>query len=476
MTVPAELPVTGPLVQFDADLIRRHSRQGPRYTSYPTADRFTPGFGTADYLQAVSRVRAAGAAKPLSLYVHIPFCESLCYYCGCNKIITREHDKADVYLDYLRREISMQARLFEGINQVEQLHFGGGTPTYLSNAQMDGLLAHLRRAFDFAPDEVGEYAIEIDPRTVDPARVHVLRAQGFNRISLGVQDFDAEVQKAVNRIQPQQQTVAVIEAARAAGFRSISIDLIYGLPRQNMRTMRATLAKVIDADPDRISIYNYAHMPQLFKSQKLILEEDLPSPETKLDMLALCIERLTGAGYVYIGMDHFAKPGDDLAVAQHEKRLQRNFQGYSTHAEAELVSCGVSGISAVGGTYSQNEKKLEAYYLRIDAGELPVTRGLALQADDFLRRRVIQLLACDFALSMPALEKEFAIDFGAYFGSELQQLQALQEDGLLRLAEGEIMVTPKGRLLIRNICMVFDRYLGMPHAIKLERLRYSKTI
>lgn len=468
--------MNGPLVQFDADLIRRHSKQGPRYTSYPTADRFTPGFGIPEYLQAVDRVRAAGAAKPLSLYVHIPFCESLCYYCGCNKIITRDHGKAYIYMDYLLREISMQAKLFEGMNRVEQLHFGGGTPTYLSNAQMDGLLAHLRSSFDFAPDEIGEYSIEIDPRTVDPERVHVLRAQGFNRISLGVQDFDPEVQKAVNRIQPQEQTLAVIDAARDAGFRSISIDLIYGLPKQNMRTMSETLAKVIDADPDRISIYNYAHMPQLFKSQKLILEEDLPSPEAKLDMLALCIERLTGAGYVYIGMDHFAKPDDDLAVAQRENRLQRNFQGYSTHAEAELVSCGVSGISAVGGTYSQNEKKLEDYYQRIDAGDLPVARGLALNADDFLRRRVIQLLACDFALSMPAIEREFAIDFGSYFASELQQVQQLQDDGLLQMTAGQITVTPKGRLLIRNICMVFDRYLGMPHAIKLERMRYSKTI
>jgi len=476
MSVPAELPVTGPAVQFDADLIRRHSKQGPRYTSYPTADRFTPGFGTADYLQAVSRVRAAGTGKPLSLYVHIPFCESLCYYCGCNKIITRDHGKADVYLDYMAREIAMQGRLFEGMNQVEQLHFGGGSPTYLSNEQMDSLLGCLRRSFDFASDEIGEYSIEIDPRTVDPARVHVLRAQGFNRISLGVQDFDAEVQQAVNRIQPQEQTLAVIQAARDAGFRSVSIDLIYGLPKQSMTTMGQTLAKVIDADPDRISIYNYAHMPQLFKSQKLILEEDLPSPEAKLDMLALCIERLTGAGYVYIGMDHFAKPGDDLARAQREKCLHRNFQGYSTHAEAELVSCGVSGISAVGGSYSQNEKKLEDYYRRIDAGELPVARGLALQADDFLRRRVIQLLACDFSLSMPAVEKEYAIDFGRYFAGELAQLQSLQDDGLLRMAEGEITVTPKGRLLIRNICMVFDRYLGTPHAIALERARYSKTI
>ncbi len=476
MSAPAELPIVGPAVQFDADLIRRQSRQGPRYTSYPTADRFTPAFGNADYLQAVAGVRSANTGKPLSLYLHIPFCESLCYYCACNKIITTDHSKADVYLGYLMREVDMQASLFAGMNRVEQLHFGGGTPTFLSNQQMGELLAHLRRSFDFAPDEVGEYSIEIDPRTVDPARIHALREQGFNRISLGVQDFDPEVQKAVNRIQPQEQTLAVIQAARDAGFRSISIDLIYGLPKQNMKSMGETLDKVIDADPDRISIYNYAHMPQLFKSQRLILDEDLPSAETKLDMLALCIERLTGAGYVYIGMDHFAKPDDDLAVAQRQKRLQRNFQGYSTHAEAELVSCGVSGISAVGGTYSQNEKKLETYYQRIDAGQLPVARGMALKPDDFLRRRVIQLLVCDFALSFAAIERDFHIDFASYFAAELVQLQEMQADGLIRLTDQDIMVTPKGRLLIRNVCMVFDRYLGMPQEIKLERLRYSKTI
>jgi oxygen-independent coproporphyrinogen-3 oxidase len=270
--------------------------------------------------------------------------------------------------------------------------------------------------------------------------------------------------------------VAVIQAARAAGFRSVSIDLIYGLPKQNMQTMAETLTKVIDASPDRISIYNYAHMPQLFKSQKLIRDTDLPSPETKLDMLALCIERLCGAGYVYIGMDHFAKPDDDLAVAQREKRMQRNFQGYSTHAESDLVSCGVSGISAVGGTYSQNEKKLEDYYRRIDADELPVARGLKLQDDDFLRRRVIQLLACDFELPFANVERAFGIDFARYFAGELEQVRTLEADGLLTLDEMGIRVTPKGRLLIRNICMVFDRYLGMPHEVAVERMRYSKTI
>jgi oxygen-independent coproporphyrinogen-3 oxidase len=463
-------------VQFDAELIGRMSQQGPRYTSYPTADRFTGTFGANDYLQAVSDLRATGQAKPLSLYLHIPFCESLCYYCACNKIITRDHGKAEIYLDYLMREIDMQAQLLTGMKRVEQLHFGGGTPTFLSDAQMGGLMDNIRSRFELAPDWIGEYSIEIDPRTVDAARVHSLRAQGFNRISLGVQDFDPEVQKAVNRIQPEYLTRNVIQAARDAGYRSISIDLIYGLPKQNAISMGQTLAKVIETDPDRISIYNYAHMPQLFKSQKLILDQDLPSAAAKLDMLALCIERLTAAGYVYIGMDHFAKPTDDLALAQAEGRLHRNFQGYSTHAEAEMVSCGVSAISAVGGSYSQNEKSLEKYYERLDRNELPIARGIKLNRDDILRRNIIQLLMCDFELSVEAVERAWAIDFGAYFVSELSKLKSLEADGLLDMRNKSIKVTPKGRLLIRNVCMVFDRYLGMKHEVKLERMRYSKTI
>jgi oxygen-independent coproporphyrinogen-3 oxidase len=468
------LPI--PTVQFDAALIRKLSQQGPRYTSYPTADRFTEEFRMGDYLQAVNSVRAMGGRNPLSLYVHIPFCDKLCYYCGCNKIITKNRSKAEVYLTYLKREIEMQGKLFTEMNTVEQLHFGGGTPTYISDEQMDDLLAHMRRWFRFIDDEHGEYSIEIDPRTVSPERIHTLRKQGFNRISFGVQDFDPDVQKAVNRIQPEELTLDVMRAARAAGFRSISIDLIYGLPKQNMTTMEQTLAKVIASDPDRISIYNYAHLPALFKSQRRIAEEDLPSGETKLDMLALCIKRLTNAGYVYIGMDHFAKPDDDLAVAQRQGRLHRNFQGYSTHADAEMVSVGVSAISAVGSTYSQNEKTLEAYYERIEQGELPITRGFKLNVDDLLRRIIIQMLMCNFELSIRSLELAYPITFATYFATEIEKLRALEADGLLTLDSEWLSVTPKGRLLIRNICMVFDRYLSMKQEVKLERLRYSKTI
>jgi oxygen-independent coproporphyrinogen-3 oxidase len=351
-----------PSVEFDAQLIRTLNQGGPRYTSYPTADRFTSEFGYRDYLQAVTGARARGSTHPLSLYIHIPFCESICYYCACNKVVTKDRSKAVLYLSYLKREIEMQGRLLVGANQIEQLHFGGGTPTYLTDAQMADLMAHLRRWFNFASDANGEYSIEVDPRTVTRERVHALRRQGFNRISLGVQDFDAKVQKAVNRIQPESETLEIISAAREAQFRSVSIDLIYGLPKQNLISMNQTLAKVIAADPDRISIYNYAHLPQIFKAQRRIAETDLPDAETKLDMLALCIKRLTVAGYVYIGMDHFAKPTDDLAIAQRQGRLHRNFQGYSTHNGADLVSCGISAISAVGATYSQNVKTLDEYY------------------------------------------------------------------------------------------------------------------
>ena len=459
-----------PTIEFDADLIARMTQRGPRYTSYPTADRFTPAFGAAAFSAA------ARPGKPLSLYVHIPFCESLCYYCACNKIITHDRAKAVKYLGYMLREIDLQAGLFSDGAIVEQLHFGGGTPTYLSDAQMGDLLGHLRGRYAFAPDDSGEFSIEIDPRTVDAARIRTLRRQGFNRLSLGVQDFDADVQRAVNRIQPEALTRDAIAAAREAGFRSISIDLIYGLPLQDMATMAATLDKVVAAAPDRISVYNYAHMPQLFKSQKLIRDEDLPDGATKLAMLGLCIERLGAAGYVYIGMDHFARPDDELARAQRDGTLHRNFQGYSTHADIDMVACGVSAISAVAGTYAQNEKSLERYYARLDRGELPVARGLALSVDDLLRRDVIQKLMCDFALDLRDLAARWDVDVGARFAPELARLAELARDGLLTVTPERIDVTPKGRLLVRNICMVFDDYFGKPAAVPLQRMQYSRTV
>jgi len=459
-------------VEFDAELLTRLGKNGPRYTSYPTADRFSDSFGYRDYLHAVAAVRTRGAPRPMSLYLHIPFCDTVCYYCACNKIVTRKRDKAATYLGYLKREIAMQGALMAGMGEVAQLHFGGGTPTYLSDAQMGELMEHLRRSFRFAPDAEGEYAIEVDPRSVTAERVHSLRRQGFNRISLGVQDFDAAVQLAVNRVQPEAETRAIIGASRAAGFRSVSIDLIYGLPKQSLATMAVTMDKVIDAGPDRISLYHYAHMPQLFKPQRRILEADMPGSAEKLDMLALSIERLGGAGYVYIGMDHFAKPGDDLAIAQRQGRLHRNFQGYSTHADSDLVACGVSAIGAVGATYSQNAKTLEAYYEALDNNELPVVRGIALDMDDLLRRAIIQTLMCQFELSVSAIEQAFPIVFASYFAAELAQLRALAADGLVLVDDDWLTVTPRGRLLIRNLCMVFDRYLAVPGAAP----RHSRTL
>ncbi|WP_332876125.1 oxygen-independent coproporphyrinogen III oxidase [Massilia sp. S19_KUP03_FR1] len=451
---------------FDAPLLRKLGRPGPRYTSYPTADRFQNGFGYRDYLAAVAHRRTRQSGTPLSLYVHIPFCASICYYCACNKIVTRERDKAAVYLDYLKREITMQAALYDGMNRVDQLHLGGGTPTYLSDAQMDELMAHLRSHFQFAPDAVGEYAIEIDPRTVTVERIASLRRQGFNRLSLGVQDYDERVQRAVNRIQPEVQTQAIIDAARAFGYRSVNIDLIYGLPLQTLATMATTLERVIAADPDRIALYHYAHMPHLFKAQRMLQDADMPGADAKLAMLGLAIERLATAGYVYIGMDHFAKPDDELAVAQRQGRLHRNFQGYSTHADADIVAFGVSAIGAVGATYSQNAKHLTAYYAGIDASTLPIERGVTLSMDDALRRSLIGSLMCHFELSVAAFEQAFPIAFADYFAQELAALADLEADGLATVTPDWITVTPKGRLLIRNICMVFDRYLesGQRHS------------
>lgn len=470
------VPVFAPSVEFDAAIISKLSQSGPRYTSYPTADRFTTAFGFGNFLEALAALRMRGGRRPLSLYIHIPFCDTVCYYCACNKIVTKDRSKAATYLSYLKQEITMQGKLFAGMNQIEQLHFGGGTPTYLSDRQMDDLMTHLRHHFEFAPDDIGEYSIEIDPRTVSRERVHSLRAQGFNRISLGVQDFDPDVQKAVNRIQPEAQTVGIIEAAREAGFRSISIDLIYGLPKQSTVTMAQTLAKVIAASPDRIALYNYAHLPHLFKPQRRILEADLPDPATKLDMLGLCIATLTAAGYVYIGMDHFAKPTDDLAVAQRQGRLHRNFQGYSTRAESDLVACGVSAISSVGAAYSQNEKTLDAYYERLDEGKLPIARGIKLDTDDLLRRIIIQLLMCNFELSIESIEQTHPIAFHQYFAKELAKLDEFVADGLVTIDRQWLSVTPKGRLLIRNVCMVFDSHLAAARENAPQPLRYSKTI
>ncbi len=454
----------------DLDLIRRLDKNGPRYTSYPTADRFSDSFDAKTYEQWLARREVGGVSRPLSLYIHIPFCNTLCFYCACNKVITKDKSKAAVYVDHLIKEMGMQAELLGKGQVVEQLHFGGGTPTFLSDEEIRRVMAAIRENFRLVED--GEYSIEIDPRKVGNETIALLGAEGFNRISLGVQDFDDAVQRAVNRIQSEEETLRVIHAARANGFKSVSIDLIYGLPKQTLLGFGVTLDRVIAADPDRLSIYNYAHMPTLFKPQRRIHEDDLPEPQVKLDILSMAVDKLTSAGYVYIGMDHFAKPEDELAIAQRQGRLHRNFQGYSTHSDCDLVALGVSSIGKIGPTYSQNHRDLEGYYGALDRGQLPIMRGMELNADDLVRRAIIQALMCHFEISKSSFNIAYLIDFDSYFATELAELLEYEREGLLEISKDWITVTPKGRMLIRNICMVFDRYLRT----RTEHARYSKVI
>ncbi len=457
-------------IAFDLDLIRRYDRSGPRYTSYPTAVEFEEGFAEDAYRSVCSASNASG--NPLSLYFHIPFCDTVCFYCACNKIATKDRTLSQPYLDRVYRELAMQSALFDPSRRVEQLHWGGGTPTFLSHDEMSGLMEQTRRYFSLADDEVGEYSIEIDPREADAASVALLRRLGFNRMSLGVQDFDARVQQAVNRIQTEAETVEVLEAARGEGFRSISVDLIYGLPFQNQKSFLRTLERVVAVAPDRLSVFNYAHLPERFKPQRRINQTELPSPQVKLDILQSTITFLSDAGYVYIGMDHFARPDDELAVAQRDGTLYRNFQGYSTHADCDLIGLGVTSIGKVGATYSQNVRTLDEYYGRIDEDRLPVFRGIELTLDDQIRRDVITRLICHFELRFADVEARWDIRFADYFNNDLMRLGPMVGDGLLRIDADAIRVLPPGRLLIRNICMAFDAHL----ARKQGPVGFSKVI
>ncbi len=454
----------------DLELIRRLDKNGPRYTSYPTADRFVEAFNAETYSLWLAKREIGGIARPLSLYIHIPFCNTLCFYCACNKVITKDRSKSAEYVRYLIKEMQMQAKLLGERQVVEQLHFGGGTPTFLSDEEIRQVMAAIRENFKMVED--GEYSIEIDPRKVTNETIALLGAEGFNRISIGVQDFDDAVQRAVNRIQSEEETLGIIKAARANGFKSVSIDLIYGLPKQTLEGFGVTLDKVIAANPDRLSIYNYAHMPTLFKPQRRIHDEDLPSGQLKLDILSMAVSKLTGAGYVYIGMDHFAKPEDELAVAQRQSRLHRNFQGYSTHSDCDLIALGVSAIGKIGPTYSQNYRDLESYYDALERDQLPIMRGMELNADDLVRRAIIQDLMCHFELVKQTLNIAYLIDFDSYFETEMEELRDYEREGLLEMSDEGIRVTPKGRMLIRNICMVFDKYLRT----RTEHARYSKVI
>ena len=460
----AHCPTANPTqVCFDLALIQRYDRNGPRYTSYPTAVEFHPAADARQYrlAAAFSNLRKQ---QPLSIYVHVPFCASPCFYCGCNKVITRDQAKAEIYVQYLLREIALQAPLFDHQRVVEQLHFGGGTPTFLSPEQMQRVMAGLRQHFNLCDsDQQREFSIEIDPRTLQAQTLAQLRQLGFNRISLGVQDFDPEVQTAVNRVQSETETLRAIEQARELGFRSISVDLIYGLPLQTPQRFTNTLESVIRARPNRIAVYGYAHMPHIFKPQKQIDATQLPNPAERLQLLQLTIEKLTAAGYVYIGMDHFALPDDELVLAQQAHSLHRNFQGYSTRAECDLIGLGVSAIGKVADTYAQNAKTLKQYYAALTNGQLPIERELVMHRDDQIRHTVIQEVMCNGELRFDELSKALHIDFRHYFAAELVALQRLQADGLITLDNDVLQVTPSGRLLLRHIAMEFDVYLHKAH-------------
>ncbi|PLK48412.1 oxygen-independent coproporphyrinogen III oxidase [Uliginosibacterium sp. TH139] len=457
-------------IQFDPDMIRRFDVPGPRYTSYPTADRFLAEFTPESQVGHLARLSTPQGTRPLSLYFHIPFCNTICYYCACNKVITKDHSRSAKYIDYLEREMAMQAALLPAPRPVAQMHWGGGTPTFLQPEEILRLMSAIRQHFTLQAE--GEFSIEVDPRKVSAETVALLAREGFNRMSVGVQDFDPKVQAAVNRRQSVEETRLVIDAARAEGFRSISVDLIYGLPHQSVEGFGRTLDTVLAMQPDRLALYNYAHLPSRFMPQRRINETDLPAPDAKLQILALAIERLGAAGYVFIGMDHFARPDDELAVAQREGRLQRNFQGYSTHAECDLLAFGVSAIGKAGGAFCQNQRELDPYYAALDRGELPVMRGWALSADDELRNAVIQTLMCDFSLSFELMSSRFGVCFEEYFAAELNDLRELGAAGLLSIDAHGVQVSAAGRMLVRIIAMVFDAYLRSDR----EKRRYSRVI
>ena len=454
---------------IDPVLIRSYDVSGPRYTSYPTADRFVEAFGEPQLRQWLAKRNIGGISHPLAVYVHLPFCDTVCYYCGCNKVVTKDHSKSAKYINYLEKELALLEPLLGESREICELHWGGGTPTFLSHDEMARLVESLERRFKRAARM--ECSIEVDPRKVAPGTMKFLAGLGFNRVSVGVQDFDPAVQRAVNRIQGEDVTRRVTEEARAAGFRSVNFDLIYGLPKQTLDSFNRTLDRVLDLAPDRVALYSYAHLPKLFMPQRRIAQADLPTPEAKLQIMTLAIGRLTRAGYLYIGMDHFARTSDDLAHAQALGQLKRSFQGYSTHL-ADILGLGVSAIGQLGPTYYQNAKHLDAYYASLDAGRLPVARGIELTPDDLVRRAVIQALTCHFRLSIESIELAYLVDFRRYFAEELADLRRLAREGLVELESDWISVTPRGRLLVRAICMVFDRYLREREA----RAAYSKVI
>lgn len=445
--------------QFDwnPELIARYNLAGPRYTSYPTAPQFNAEFTADDFTLALQESNASN--KPLSLYFHIPFCEKICFFCGCNKIATKNTDRCLPYLDQLFKEMDLACQQLDTSRQVEQLHWGGGTPTFLSHEQMRLLMQATRERFNLRDDDKGDYSIEIDPRAMQEDTLKLLRELGFNRLSFGIQDLNPQVQEAVNRVQPTALVEKCLAEARELGFNSINLDLIYGLPFQTPASFAQTLEEIIQMNPDRLSVFNYAHLPEKFMPQRRINADDLPSPEDKLEILENTIKSLVDAGYVYIGMDHFAKPEDSLAQAQAEGKLHRNFQGYTTHGNCDLLAMGASSISQIGPTYAQNDYTTESYEAKLNKGEFATIKGLKLTADDLIRRQVINQLICHFHLDIPAFNRANNLDFNDYFAKEIVQLEQQAADGLINISADRLEVTPAGRLLIRSICMVFDAYL-----------------
>lgn len=458
-------------IVFNKELIRRYDTFGPRYTSYPTAVQFTADYDDEDYRRWVKDSNEDPIPSPLSLYLHIPFCDTICYYCGCSKVITKDKTKAAPYIKLLKQEIKLQGALFAQDRKVTQIHWGGGTPTFLSDEEIKEIIDCIRENFNVVDDSEGEFGIEVDPRTVDQQRLKSLSEMGFNRISFGVQDFDPAVQEAVNRVQSTDEIKQHIDDARNFGFKSINIDLMYGLPKQTVQSFTETLDTTIKLNPDRLAVYNYAHLPEMFKPQRRINEDELPSAEEKLNILQLCIDKLQDAGYVYIGMDHFAKKTDDLVAAQREGSLQRNFQGYSTHADCDMIAMGITAISQVGDNYGQNVRTIEEYESYLKQNRIPVFRGIELEADDVLRREVINQLMCNNSLDIEQLERRWRIDFKSYFKSSLEGLQQMADDGLLKISNTKLTITATGRLLARSICMQFDRYLQ-----EQSNKRFSKVI
>ena len=462
-------------LDFDLDLLRRYDRPGPRYTSYPSAPQFSTRFTDADFRRQVARSNQEPIPRDLSLYVHVPFCFSPCFYCGCNRIITRDVSRGAPYAERLVREAEMVAPLFDRDRDVVQLHFGGGTPNFLNAPALGGLVDSLGRFFHFSNARTRDFSIELDPRSVRDGDIAAYAAMGFNRASFGVQDFDRAVQLAINREQTIEETLRAIDACRTSGFRSVNVDLIYGLPRQTLAGFLHTLNTIVMARPDRVAVYGYAHMPRTFKAQRQIDESELPDAAERLALLQLAIERLNAAGYSYIGLDHFALPGDDLSVALAAGSLQRNFMGYTTHAESDLIGLGASSISHVGDSYSQNYRDLPPWESAVDQGRLPIARGLALDDDDVLRAQVIQQLMCRGVIDRAQVETRFAIDFDLYFAESLARLLPLAADGLVTFDGSRIVATSRGRLMLRIIAMCFDRYLATP-SVSETQPRHSRAL